>query len=1269
MKFRRHFTRDEEGPYADVVFVKRDSEIRAAGGELMFAASGVEAPVEWSQTAVDILAQKYFRKSGVPAATKPVAEQGVPDFLRRAAPDIARLAKLPPEQRSGPETSARQVFDRLAGAWGYWGWKAGLFDDEESARIFVDELKCMLARQIAAPNSPQWFNTGLHWAYGIEGDGGGHYFVDPATNEVVESVSAYERPQPHACFIQSVADTLIGDNGIMDLWRREAALFKFGSGTGSNFSAVRGANEPLSGGGSSSGLISFLKVGDAAAGAVKSGGVTRRAAKMVVLDADHPDIEDFIGWKAREEEKVAALAAGSRILARRLPQVMAACWPRGGKVDDAARTDPRANRELAKAIRSARADGVADAAIKRTIDLARQGVRAIEVDVYDVDWDSEGYRTVSGQNANNSVRVGDDFFAALSAGEEWPLKGRVDGKTVRAVKARDLWQAINEAAWRCADPGLQFRETINAWHTCAADGEIRASNPCSEYFFLDDTACNLASVNLVAFARDGEFDVSLFEHACRTWTAVLEISVSMAQYPSREIARRSHDYRTLGLGFANLGALAMQSGHSYDSREARAIGAAISSLMTGAAYRASAEMAASLGPFPSFKRNREHMLRVMRNHRRAAATSDAKGKFEGLNKQPLTFDAGACPWPALAARAKTVWNDVVELGEVSGFRNAQATAIAPTGTIGLIMDCDTTGIEPDYALVKFKKLAGGGMMKIINRSAPKALARLGYGPGEIDAIVNYAVGRGTLDGAPVINAASLQEEGFRQKDIDALELRLKSAFDITFAFAPPLLGEDFCRHVLGFTDAQVSASGYQALRDLGFSDEDIHVANLYVCGAMTLEGAPFLKAEHLPVFDCAVPCGRIGERSLSIAAHLEMMASCQPFVSGGISKTVNLPAAASIADCGRAYLRAWELGLKSIALYRDGSKLSQPLAGRLAPETDDEEAELADELDRELTIAPAAEKSRIVAERIVERIIERTPGRRRLPDRRKGYIQKSIVGGHKVYIHTGEFDDGELGEIFIDMHKEGAAFRSLMNNFAIAISLGLQYGVPLEEFVDAYVFTRFDPSGRVEGNDQIKHATSIIDYIFRELAISYLGRTDLAHVDPDDSAVDAIGRGVAGEKFEESATRLISKGFSRSTVTDNLVVLRGGEFDRFRDAGEDGDGHAGDDDADDEVESRDDVEAIDEGDARPAGEYSRETGPPEIESQIAKLAAAVRQQAPRGRLAAPRLPERFGDKSPERQARAKGYEGDACQSCGQFTLVRTGACMRCDSCGHSSGCS
>ena len=1239
--------------YGGIGFAERSSEIRTITGEVVFSMPSLEVPRHWGQTAIDILAQKYLRKAGVPLLTKPVPEEGVPDFLCRHEPDYDAMAHLEHDQQFGAESSAQQVFHRLAGAWAYWGWKSGLFgEDADGARRYYDEMRHMLAAQIAAPNSPQWFNTGLNWAYGIDAVSDGHFFVDPETRRLKASKSAYERPQPHACFIQSVDDTLVGQNGIMDLWKREALLFKYGSGSGTNFSNIRGADENLSGGGKSSGLISFLKVGDAAAGAVKSGGTTRRAAKMVVLDVDHPDIEEFIQWKVREENKVAALVTGSRTLAKHLPQVFEAC--KHGSEED--RFDAKKNPVLKTALKSARAALVPDAMLKRVIDYARQGFRAFEVEEYPLDWDSEAYRTVAGQNANNSVRVSDDFLKAVANDQSWALRRRVDDRPAKHMPARELWDSICEAAWLCADPGIQFHDTINAWHTCPEDGDIRASNPCSEYMFLDDTACNLASINLVKFVTADGFDVAGFEHACRLWTLTLEISVAMAQYPSAEIAKRSYEYRTLGLGFANLGGLIMGAGYGYDSEEGRAIAAAISSLMSGAAWRTAAEMAQKVGAYERYKHNRDAAMRVIRNHRRAALGAVEPSEFEQIKIRPQILDASLCPWSALGARAQTVWNEAYELGAINGFRNAQVSAIAPTGTIGLVMDCDTTGIEPDFALVKFKKLAGGGHFKIINRSVPIALQALGYGVGDVDAIVNYATGHGTLHGAPGIDYHVLRDEGFGESHIKALEQRLKTAFDLTFAFTPQALGEDFCRNVLGLPESQMMASGYDVLRDLGFSDEEIHAANLYCCGAMTLEGAPGLDPEHLPVFDCASPCGRFGERALSVDAHLSMMAASQPFISGAISKTVNLPASASVSDCARALMLAWQSGLKSIALYRDGSKLSQPLMSALLADDQDDDEE-AQSLEEALTGAPQAQRSKIVAEKIIERIIERKPGRRRLPDRRKGYIQKAIVGGHKVYLHTGEFDDGELGEVFLDMHKEGAAFRSLMNNFAIAVSLGLQYGVPLEEFVDAYVFTRFEPAGPVQGNDQIKHATSILDYIFRELAISYLGRNDLAHVDPAESAVDAIGHGVDNEKAKAEASKLISRGYSRSTVSDNLVVLRGGDFDRMRLRGIEEQGGGEEGEVEEESEPEDQVSAQ------------------AIEAQVSKLAdslnsrdsAASGQKIPKGSLASPSSASHAFDEMS--QARAKGYEGDACPDCGQFTLVRNGTCLRCESCGATTGCS
>ncbi len=1271
-----------EAAYAGVGFAERTSEIVTFSGETVFEMDEVEVPRDWSQTAIDILAQKYFRKTGVPAITKRVAEEGVPVFLQRSEPDIEAMDRLDITHRFGGEHSAKQVFHRLAGAWAYWGWKGNYFTTEADARAYYDEVRHMLARQMAAPNSPQWFNTGLHWAYGIDNHSKGHYYVDHKTQQLKASQSAYERPQPHACFIQSVDDNLVGQNGIMDLWKREALLFKYGSGSGTNFSNIRGRDESLSGGGKSSGLLTFLNVGDASAGAVKSGGTTRRAAKMVVVDVDHPDIEDFIQWKTKEENKVAALVTGSRAMAKHLPKVFAACVET--TLEDEVRFDAKKNPDLRKTLKAAKSAFIPDSVLKRVVDFARQGFKEFHVDEYSLDWDGSAYASVSGQNANNSIRVSDDFLKCVAEDKNWHLRRRVDDTPLKSLPAKQLWDSICEAAWMCADPGLQFQDTINAWHTCYLDGEIRASNPCSEYLFLDDTACNLASINVMKFKREDGFNCDAFEHACKIWTLTLEISVMMAQYPSVEIAKRSFDYRTLGLGFANLGGLIMSTGLAYDSHEGRALAAALSSLMSGAAYRTSAQIAERVGAFPRFKNNRDSILTVVRNHRRAAMGTKIAGDFEGLVIPPKVFEGQFCPWENLADRARQVWNEAFEAGAIHGFRNAQVTAIAPTGTIGLLMDCDTTGIEPDFALVKFKKLAGGGSFKIINRSVPAALKALGYGENAIDQITKYATGHGTLSGAPGIDFDVLRDEGFRDGHIRALEERLKTAFDMTYAFTPQALGEDFCLNVLGFAQEQLSQTGYEVLRDLGFNDEEIHAANLYCCGAMTVEGAPGLRDEDLAVFDCASPCGRFGERALSVDAHLNMMAASQPFISGGISKTVNLPNKSSIGECARAFMLAWRLGLKSIALYRDGSKLSQPLmSALLANDVDEEET-----LEETLASAPNAQRSKIVAEKIIERIIERTPGRRRLPDRRKGYIQKAIVGGHKVYLHTGEFDDGELGEVFIDMHKEGAAFRSLMNNFAIAVSLGLQYGVPLEEFVDAYVFTRFDPSGVVQGNDQIKHATSIIDYIFRELAISYLGRNDLAHVDPSESAVDAIGSGVDQEKVQQEATKLISKGFSRSTVMDNLVVLRGGDFDRMRLKGIEGQGGAQAPDAnlldsnEDIIDISDNMEADDlNSDPSHSDPSHSNVSPPEknvdldispqnMEAQLSRLADTVNNTAnnkiPKGSLANPNI---GGGVNASIEARAKGYEGDACFECGQFTMVRTGTCQRCESCGASAGCS
>ncbi|MFN3075809.1 MAG: vitamin B12-dependent ribonucleotide reductase [Alphaproteobacteria bacterium] len=1241
MRIKRFYTADDRSAYEGISFRTASSEIRNPDGSVVFSLDRIEVPADWSQVACDVLAQKYFRKAGVPARLKVVEESDVPAWLWRHEPDLVALAAMPKESRYGCERSAQQVFDRLAGTWTYWGWKGGYFDAEEDARAYFDEMRHMLCRQIAAPNSPQWFNTGLYWAYGIDGPSQGHYYVDFESGKTVRSRGAYERPQPHACFIQSINDDLVNEGGIMDLWVREARLFKYGSGTGTNFSNLRAEGEPLSGGGGSSGLMSFLKIGDRAAGAIKSGGTTRRAAKMVIVDVDHPDIEAFIDWKVAEERKVAAMVAGSRLCNRHLPLIMAACNNWDGQ-DGEGRFDPKVNKSLRKAITGARKAMIPENYIQRVIQFARQGFTSVDFPEMDTDWDSEAYRTVSGQNANNTVRLTNAFLEAVVDDGDWNLLRRTDGKVAKTVSAQALWDRVGHAAWACADPGLQFDTTINEWHTCPSSGRIRASNPCSEYMFLDDTACNLASMNLLPFRRaDGSFAVEAFSHAVRLWTIALEISVTMAQFPSRRIAELSYRYRTLGLGYANIGGLLMADGLPYDSERGRALAAAITAVMTGVAYATSAEMAEELGAFPGYADNRDGMLRVIRNHRRAAR--GAYDGYEGLSVLPVALDGENCPDEELVATARRAWDVALELGEKHGFRNAQVSVIAPTGTIGLVMDCDTTGIEPDFAIVKFKKLAGGGHFKIINRMVPTALRTLGYAEEQVEAIVRYAVGSATLQGAPAINHRTLRARGFDDEALATLEAAVATAFDIRFAFNKWTLGADFCRHALGLSSEQLEDVGFDMLAALGFTAADVDVANIYCCGAMTLEGAPYLKAEHLPVFDCASPCGRFGRRFLSATSHIRMMAAAQPFISGAISKTINMPGIASVEDCKDAYMLSWRLGVKAIALYRDGSKLSQPLSASVLGDADTGES-----LAEDMAEQPMAARAAMVAERIVERMLP--PQRRKLPQRRKGYTQKAIVGGHKVYLRTGEYEDGRVGEIFIDMHKEGAAFRSLMNNFAISISIGLQYGVPLEEYVEAFTFTRFEPSGVVEGNDAIKMATSILDYMFRELAISYLGRNDLAHVEPADLKPDSIGRGHHegdlpedrdADELGSMIERIASRGYVRSS---NLYVLtshvgreHGGALGRH-------------------------VHQAQAGQAGWGGVASGTLGAVGGRAVVAGVSVGSSSSSASSSASG-------NSKHQSREARRRGYDGDPCGDCGNFTLIRNGTCLKCDTCGATNGCS
>ena len=884
MRVTRRFTADLSSPYQNLEFVARRSEIRNPDGSVVFEAPAVMVPTGWSQVSTDILAQKYFRKAGVPKATKRVAEKGIPAWLQRSTPDAEALGKLPEGERFEGESDARQVFDRLAGCWTYWGLREGMFDTEDDAKAFFDELRFMMARQMCAPNSPQWFNTGLHWAYGIDGPAQGHRYVDGESGKVTASQSAYERPQPHACFIQSVGDDLVNEGGIMDLWVREARLFKYGSGTGSNFSNLRAEGEPLSGGGKSSGLMSFLKIGDRAAGAIKSGGTTRRAAKMVCLDLDHPDIESFVNWKVLEEQKVASLVTGSRTNERHLNGIMGAC--READLPGLLRYDARHNKGLAKAMRAARRDGVTDNLIFRAVQYARQGYTSLSFDTYDTDWQGQAYQTVSGQNSNNSVRIPNAFMDAVLRDEDWRLLRRTDGGVHRTTAANGLLEDVCYAAWACADPGVQFDTTINEWHTCPNDGRINASNPCSEYMFLDDTACNLASLNLMRFydASKEAFLLDDYVHGVHLWTTVLEISVAMAQFPSDAIALRSYEYRTLGLGYANLGGLLMVMGVPYDSSDGRGVAAALTSILTGEAYAQSARMAGELGAFVRYEANKQPMLRVIRNHRRAAWHAPAN-EYEGLSIRPVPLDPAHAPAPMLKA-ARKAWDSALSLGEEHGYRNAQVSVIAPTGTIGLVMDCDTTGIEPDFALVKFKKLAGGGYFKIINQSVPPALNTLGYTESQIDAMIKYATGHGTLRGAPHVNHETLAAKGFTDEVLAKVEEQLGSAFDIKFVFNTYTLGRGFCRG-LGMSEAQLDDPTFDLLGFLGFNAGHVQAANAYATGTMTLEGAPHLRDEHLPIFDCANKCGRLGKRYIAAEGHIRMMAACQPFISGAISKTIN----------------------------------------------------------------------------------------------------------------------------------------------------------------------------------------------------------------------------------------------------------------------------------------------------------------------------------------------------------------------------------------------
>jgi len=1105
----RRFTSVGEDPFDSFEWIEMDVEIRNPDGSMADSIEGVKLPSGFSGVPGKVCAQKYLRKAGVPKALRKVPEKEVPVWLQRSEPDHERLQTVDAAQRMGGETDGRNLFRRLAGTWTYWGWKYGYFASEADARAYFDEMCYLIASQRSAPNSPQWFNTGLHWAYGIEGPAQGHSYVDPITEELSYSTNAYERPQPHACFIQSVSDSLVGGpDSIMGLWSREALLFKYGSGTGSNFSNIRGAGEPLSGGGSSSGLLSFLKIGDRAAGAIKSGGTTRRAAKMVTLDLDHPDIEEYIDWKPSEEEKVSALVIGSSILQKHANTLMDAIWEHS---DDEGRYDQRINLGLRRAMVRAIKDSVPQAHIQRIVDLAKQGWKGVEFEALDTDWQGEAYVTVSGQNSNNSVRVPNSFMDAVNADGQWSLFWRTEKEAAaaegrgpvpcRTLDANALWDKIAYTAWACADPGVQFDTTINEWHTCPSAGRINGSNPCSEYMFLDDTACNLASINLLHYydLDAHTFRIEDFRHSVRLWTTTLEISVLMAQFPSESITRKSYEYRTLGLGYCNIGSLLMHMGIPYDDERAYAICGAITSIMCGETYATSAEMASVLGAFPDYERNAEDMLRVMRNHRRAAYGASEE-EYEGLTVPPMGINAKKCPKDLLDA-ARGSWDRAVREGEEHGYRNAQTTVIAPTGTIGLVMGADTTGVEPQYSLVQFKTLAGGGSLRIINNGVPNALRRLGYSDSQTNAIEEYIMGTGRLSGCPTLPVGRLKDAGFTSESLKTIDSKLSDVFDLRSAFSPSILGKSLCTEALGMSESQFGDPFFDTLGSLGFTPEEVEAANVHIFGYNTIEGAPGLKDEHLAVFDCATPCGKFGKRSIAWPAHVKMMAAAQPFISGAISKTINMPSNSTVEDVREAYNLSHTTMNKACAVYRDGSKLSQPLMNQLVdtPElTDEDEGGVVERMVEETvkTLPLPEPVAKPVAEAFVKDYIAI---RRPLPNRKRSENIKAKVGGHSVRLITGEYPDGKLGEIFLLTSKEGAAWRAMLSQFAIAVSIGLQHGVPIDAFVKSFIFSKFEPSGMIEGGSgRVKMSSSIVDWVFRELAIEYAGRDDLAHVAEED---------------------------------------------------------------------------------------------------------------------------------------------------------------------------
>jgi ribonucleoside-diphosphate reductase alpha chain len=1189
MKIDRRYTKQNGNPYDLFDYDIRSSILRNTNGSVVFEMNNIEVPSHWSQLATDILAQKYFRKSGVPQR----------DVSGNIIKDKDGKVLL------GAENSIKQVVHRLAGAWTDWGKRYNYFDTDEDTIAFYDEIVYMLLNQMCAPNSPQWFNTGLFYAYGIKGNKQGHFFVSPETGKTCESQDAFTRPQTSACFIQSIDDDLINEGGIFDLLSKEARIFKYGSGTGTNFSKLRAASERLSGGGVSSGLMSFLKIFDRAAGAIKSGGTTRRAAKMVVLNIDHPDVEEFIEWKSKEEEKVASLIAGSKIISTFMQAILDEALVNG--------SDPNKNKNLKSLIQKALNRGVPLNIVKKTLDMISFGFTKLDFTSYDVAFEGEAYTTVSGQNSNNSIRVTNDFMKAVETDEMWELRYRKNGEVAKIIKAKDLFDKINIYAWKSADPGLQFDTTINEWHTCPQSGRINASNPCSEYMFLDDSACNLASINLIKFwdADKQKFLVDDYKHTIYIWTIVLEISILMAHFPSKKIAELSHEYRTLGLGYANLGSLLMVAGIPYDSPKALAITGSLSSLLTSEAYSTSALLARQLGTFTHYEKNKEDMLRVIRNHRNAAYNEN---KYERLSIKPIGIDEIYCP-KYLICEVKKSWDNALELGNKYGFRNAQVTVLAPTGTIALIMDCDTTGIEPDFAIVKYKKLSGGGYFKIVNKSVKLSLQKLGYTNNQIADIEKYTLGQASfnsedsfiLDNCPEINTQTLKDRGLSEDIIANIDQQLKNAFDIKFSFNKFTIGESVL-HKLGLAKKDIDDPNANFLSLLGFTDEQIEKANDYICGTMMLEGAPHLKSEHLPIFDCASKCGKKGTRYIPYMAHIRIISAAQPFITGAISKTVNMPSESTINEISNVHFSAWKMMLKAIAIYRDGSKLSQPL-----------NTAMLDGLDEIVTLGDENTIDETLGPKEIFEMQDRRLTRKKLPKRRRGITREATVGGQKIFLRTGEYEDGTLGEIFLDMYKDGAAFRGMLNSFAILTSKALQYGVPIDELVDTFTFTKFEPQGIVQGHEAVKFASSVLDYVFRSLGYDYLGRNDFVQVKKEDPKT-IEHKGIKHIQHKPSI-------IEHPIIENTNVPGKTNETDTIHNK----------------------KSMIDEILEQAGVNIHEENSPSLFENSILHIYHSNNNEISK--------------------AKSMGYTGEQCSNCSSIRVKRNGSCLLCEDCGTTSGCS